>query len=152
MTLPVPANTISAPRKTRMAALFLAALGVFTSNANAQVACDAEKGSVAFMECLHKTLDGLRTQLDQRYQRALSDVPDFPRNLISDSRKERSRLQQNLAQSQAAWQTYADESCAYAGGVRGGSGGWISIVTLQCLIEETKARIDRLEHLPSPGG
>jgi len=143
-------DPVSALRKVWIATLSLVGLCAFASNANSQAGCTADKGSGAYVECLHQSLVELRAQMDRSYQRALSDVPNFPPNLISDSRKELSQLRLHLAQSQAAWQTLASESCAYAGGIRGGSSTWINIFELQCLIEETKARIDRLEHLPSP--
>jgi uncharacterized protein YecT (DUF1311 family) len=67
-----------------------------------------------------------------------------------DRRNTTEELRRHLIQSQAAWQTYVDESCAYIGGVAGRN-LWIAIITVQCLMRETRSRIDALGHLPTGG-
>ena len=131
--------------------LFAVLLTGFLAPLHAQTdGCSNHGNSVEYAQCLGSKLTELRAQLDQSYRRALENVPNRSPP-PSDIRQTTQQLRQYLITSQAAWQTYVGEICAYAGGVQGGSGVWIGIFEAQCLLKETKLRIDFLEHLPSGG-
>lgn len=111
--------------------------------------CSTDNGTVAYAQCVNSVLTELQKQLDQTYRQALEHIPNGSVVDNSTGRKTRPQLTQNLVQAQSAWQIYASESCEYIGGTQG-SRIWITIFAAECLIRETRSRIDVLQHLPGP--
>jgi uncharacterized protein YecT (DUF1311 family) len=133
--------------------LFAGLLSGFLAPLHAQAdqnECSNYGSSIEYAQCLSSKLTELRGQLDRSYRRALETVPNRS-PAPSDNRQTTQQLRQHLVQSQAAWQTYVAEICAYAGGVQGGSSIWVTIFQVQCLLKETRSRIEYLEHLPTGG-
>ena len=137
----------------RVAGLLLATvLCTSRSHADNIANCTYDVRSLEYAQCAVSALAGdlveMRKRLDQSYGQALEKVPD--RAIVeADGRIRRTtpELKQHLIQAQGAWQTYVNESCAYEGGVWGGSGLTITIATTRCLIRETKSRLEYFEHM-----
>ena len=146
-------RVVRAPTFVAIVILFAGLLSGFLAPLHAQAdqnECSSYASSIEYAQCLSSKLTELRGQLDRSYRRALETVPNRS-PAPSDNRQTTQQLRQHLVQSQAAWQTYVDEICAYAGGVQGGSSIWVTIFQAQCLLKETRSRIDYLEHLPTGG-
>jgi uncharacterized protein YecT (DUF1311 family) len=137
----------------RVAGLLLATvLCTSRSHADDIANCTYDVRSLEYAQCAASALAGdlveMRKRLDQSYGQALEKVPD--RAIVeADGRIRRTtpELKQHLIQAQGAWQTYVNESCAYEGGVWGGSSLTITLATTRCLIRETKSRLEYFEHM-----
>lgn len=135
-----------------MAALLCAS----TSRADDITDCPFHVRSLACTQyeasALANKLAELRKRLDQSYQQALAKFPD--RAVVDTDgtiRHITPEPKQRLVQSQAAWPSEVEKTCAYTGGVQDGSSTRASLFELRCIVQATQSRIELLEHL-SPGG
>jgi uncharacterized protein YecT (DUF1311 family) len=155
MTLPRPYSAFWIRHRNLLQAAGLLSVALFCasgSHADNIANCTYDVRSLEYAQCATSALAGdlveLRKRLDQSYRQALEKVPD---RAIADAdgriRRTTPELKQHLIQAQGAWQTYVNESCAYEGGVWGGSSLTITIATTRCLIRETKSRLEYFEHM-----
>jgi uncharacterized protein YecT (DUF1311 family) len=111
--------------------------------------CKSDQGTLAYAQCINAVLAEEQQQLDRAFNKALENLPKRPPSAGMDSRNTTEQLRQHLNKAQEAWRTYALESCAFVGAMQG-RGLWIGILEAQCLILETRARIEALKRLPGP--
>jgi uncharacterized protein YecT (DUF1311 family) len=111
--------------------------------------CKNDKDTASFAQCITAALAKTREDLQVAFKQALESIPPLPLSDVQDSRKTGEMLKRHLIQAQSAWETYANETCSFVGGMQG-RGLWIGIFGSECLIRESRARIDALRHLPKP--
>lgn len=100
--------------------------------------------TIEFAQCLSRQLNALQKKLAGVYEGVLQRTPEHS---AFDDRKTRAQLEK----AQAAWENYTRANCAYVGAIEGGSNAWVTVFEVQCLIQETKARIQFFEHPPTMG-
>ena len=105
--------------------------------------CD-QSTHLTVMECLNARIGVAAAELKVLYSATLAQRPDLD---PSDIRKTRAQL----LKSQEAWRNYVTAQCDLVGGLQGGSNSWVTTFAMQCVLEETKKRVDFLKHLPQGG-
>ena len=125
--------------------VFLCAFDAYADVTN----CKSDQGTVAYAQCIAAVLVDEQKKLDETFRRALEKLPERPLSAVLDARNTTEQLREHLTKAQGAWRVYADESCAFVGSMQG-RGLWVGVFTDQCLILETRSRIEALKHLPGP--
>ncbi len=126
---------------TRAIRLVTAAASLWACSAQADpsLECSVSASSqVEIGDCL--------SQVAEAADSALATMLDFAQNSAAelDSITERDMAAPALATAQAAWESYRDAQCEYAGALFGGGSG-TGIEIQSCRIELTRARIKALE-------
>jgi uncharacterized protein YecT (DUF1311 family) len=134
------------PRKALVVATLLASLTFVTDARADTTACPTDQGTVAYAQCYGTEVAKARKELEQTFQQSLDKIPDRPPGEHEDVRNSPQELRKFLIASQDAWSKYIDASCALYGGSHG-RGLWIYIFYADCVIRETRSRIDALRHL-----
>lgn len=117
--------------------ILISALSLFalSAHAAAETAPDAcnQAASIEIAQCKAAQLKAEEARLDAVYAAALAGLPERD---TTDSRKGKDQLRK----SQIAWLKYRNDNCDYVGGQEGGSNIWVTIMSTDCAIAETKAR------------
>jgi uncharacterized protein YecT (DUF1311 family) len=100
--------------------------------------------NVAEVQCLGKKIEAAEKELDQLLSATLATLPDSDSN---DIRKGKAQLRK----AQNAWRSYRDENCQFIGGLQGGSNLWVTHFAADCMLDETKKRIEFFNRLPQGG-
>ncbi|NVZ99154.1 lysozyme inhibitor LprI family protein [Pseudomonas gingeri] len=106
--------------------------------------CSTQNSSIGIAQCKAEKLKDLNAVLDAHYRDALNKLPEVG---SEDVRK----TKEQLKKAQSAWQVYRDENCSYVGGLQGGSSMWVTIFSVDCVLEETERRIEFFKNLPVGG-
>jgi uncharacterized protein YecT (DUF1311 family) len=110
----------------------------------ADATCASAKDNVTQGQCLSQNLSQAETELRELVQKIEQTLP---KSDMMDDRKGRPQF----SKAQESWQRYRDENCRFLGGLQGGNNRAVSIFSAECMLQETKARIKVLRHLPSHG-
>ncbi len=89
--------------------------------------------------CAYHELAGAERRLARTYKNTLVMVPDSDE---WDNRKTKAQL----IMAQKAWLAFRDANCDFQGGQEGGASNWVDVMSTDCKIDETKKRIDYLQH------
>jgi uncharacterized protein YecT (DUF1311 family) len=128
----------------------LATIAVTPARADGK--CSFDRHSQEYQECVvhsfTEELTSLQSALDAYYQKQLTDFPPHlvspsPGQLVNDT----SELKEKFAKAHFAWNEYVAALCAYEGSSRGATSSLVQLYTAHCLIRETKARLEFLQHL-----
>jgi uncharacterized protein YecT (DUF1311 family) len=120
---------------TRNLVVFLLALAVpVIAIADDSAADPCAKDHVAYAKCLGAKLSAADEEVERAFQVALAELPESD---SEDTRKGRAQLRK----AQEAWRAFANENCAYVGGLEGGSSLWVTTSAMECQLKEDKKRI-----------
>jgi uncharacterized protein YecT (DUF1311 family) len=93
-------------------------------------------GGLGVAQCYNAELGELEKEMNEVYETHIKKIEQ--KNASTDNRKK----SEQLKKSQSTWKSFRDANCDFIGGQKGGSNIWVTTFSSQCMIQETKSRIE----------
>lgn len=117
---------------------FAASVSKMAPRTDWKLICASGAGKDAY-SCAEHELVSVERRLAKTYKDMLGQLPD-------EDEWDKRKTKAQLIAAQNAWLAFRDANCDFQGGQEGGANDWVSVMSTDCKIDETKKRIDYLKH------